>query len=91
MESLPFDPDDPQVNPDYPAFDQLSFNLSIPVARRRALHAQMHALMAAVRRLNRERGITPRWTKPPQPPDTSELDWLGEEERRFYLGLDGDH
>jgi hypothetical protein len=81
-----FDSDDPVVDPEKPEFDQLCFNLSIPPARRLVLHRRMHVLMAAVRRANQARGITPRWMKPPQPPDTSELDWLREDDRRFQLG-----
>lgn len=85
-QSVPFHPDDPSINPEDLHFDQLCFNLSIPPARRLALHGQMHSLMASMRRANRARGITPRWTKPPRPEDTSELDWLSEDERRFHLG-----
>jgi hypothetical protein len=84
---MAFDSDDPVVDPERPEFDQLCFNLSIPPERRLSLHYRMHVLMAAVRRANRARGITPRWTKPPQPPDTSELDWLSEDERGFQLGV----
>lgn len=86
-EAIPFHPDDPQINPELEQFDQISFNLSIPPARRMAQHSRFWQLMYAIQRSNKARGITPRWTKPPQPEDTSEFDRLSDEEKRRWMEM----
>jgi hypothetical protein len=87
LESTPFHPDDPLINPESEQFDQICFNLSIPPWRRLEQMSRFLHLMNAIVQSNRARGITPRWSKPPQPDDTSEFDWWSDEDKRRYMEM----
>ena len=87
MGSTPFQLDDPRIDPDSNEFDQLCFNLSIPPCRRLEQHSRFWQLVHAIQRSNKARGITPRWSKPPQPEDTSEFDRLSDEEKRQLMEM----
>ena len=86
-DTVPFHPDDPQINPESKHFDQICFNLSIPPARRLELHSQFWDLVYAIQRSNKAHGITPRWAKAPQPEDMSEFDLMSDEDKRRLMEM----